>query len=159
MRRAKYSENAVLGDAHLTLPSYSPPETGRKQGLKMKTRGTPMRQLLGKTIVASMAIAIAGLLTAPLSTTASAAECNDTTSRLATILKRGKLLAGIRYDYPPNGYVDPTGQNMGFGPDMAREFAKHLGVSLEMIQTKADTRIPMNPERDHRSRHRADHPD
>ena len=102
-----------------------------------------MMQLLGKTILASMALTIAGLLATPLSNAASAAECKDTTSRLATILKRGKLLAGVRYDYPPNGYVDPTGQNMGFGPDMAREFAKHLGVSLEMIQTKADTRIPM----------------
>lgn len=95
-----------------------------------------------KLIHAWMAAAAVGMLIMGASSYARAAEC-AANSRLATILKRGKLLAGVRYDYPPNGYVDKEGKNLGFGPDIAREFAKHLGVSLELVQTRADTRIPM----------------
>jgi polar amino acid transport system substrate-binding protein len=99
-------------------------------------------QIGGRTRLSIIAV-VAGTMTLIAGNLAQAAECSANNSRLATILKRGKLLAGVRYDYPPNGYVDSAGKNMGFGPDIAREFAKHLGVSLEMIQTKADTRIPM----------------
>jgi polar amino acid transport system substrate-binding protein len=74
---------------------------------------------------------------------AAKAECDVPNSRLTAILKRGKLIAGVRFDYPPMGYVDQNGANAGFGPDIAREFAKHLGVELELVQTRSETRIPL----------------
>jgi polar amino acid transport system substrate-binding protein len=64
-------------------------------------------------------------------------------STLELIKQRGKLLAGVRFDLPPNGFVDADGQNVGFGPDIAREMAKHLGVDVEFIQTTSKTRIPL----------------
>lgn len=64
-------------------------------------------------------------------------------STLQEIQKRGKLIAGVRFDVPPNGYLDAQGNNVGFGPDIAREFAKHLGVEVEFVQTTSKTRIPL----------------
>src|SRR3546814_1899439 len=46
-------------------------------------------------------------------------------------------------DLPPNGYVSPQGENVGFGPDLAREFARHLGVELELVQVTSKNRIPL----------------
>ena len=101
----------------------------------------------------SLILAMLGAVILLAGDIAKAAECSATNSRLAAILKRGKLLAGVRYDYPPNGYVDKDGKNKGFGPDIAREFANHLGVTVEMIQTKAD-----GAEWSYRSRYRASDP-
>lgn len=64
-------------------------------------------------------------------------------STLETVQKRGKLLAGVRFDVPPIGYVDAQGNNIGFGPDIAREFAKHLGVEVEFVQVTSQNRIPL----------------
>jgi polar amino acid transport system substrate-binding protein len=64
-------------------------------------------------------------------------------STLEEIQKRGKLLAGVRYDFPPNGYIDIQGNHIGFGPDIAREFAKHLGVGIEFVQVTSKNRIPL----------------
>ena len=64
-------------------------------------------------------------------------------STLEEIQKRGKLLAGVRFDVPPNGYVDAKGNNSGFGPDIAREFARRLGVEVEFVQTTSKSRIPL----------------
>jgi polar amino acid transport system substrate-binding protein len=74
--------------------------------------------------------------------TAQAAECNANT-QISKILKRGKLLAGVRFDFRPAGYVDETGKNVGFGVDIAREFAKHLGVTVEFVQSSSQTRVPL----------------
>lgn len=71
------------------------------------------------------------------------ATAHDPESRFDAVLKRGKLLAGIRFDYPPGGYVDKDGKNVGYGPDVAREFAKHLGVQLEFVQTTSKNRFPL----------------
>ena len=64
-------------------------------------------------------------------------------STLEAIQKRGTLLAGVRYDYPPNGSIDGQGNNVGFGPDIARELAKRLGVEVEFVQTTSKNRIPL----------------
>ena len=64
-------------------------------------------------------------------------------STLQAIQERGKLLAGVRFDAPPLGYVDAQGNNVGFGPDLAREFAKHLGVEVEFVQVTSKARIPL----------------
>ncbi|MSO93409.1 MAG: transporter substrate-binding domain-containing protein [Rhodospirillales bacterium] len=75
--------------------------------------------------------------------TPSEAQQQPPTSRLDQILQRGKLLAGVRFDFPPAGYVDKDGKNVGFGVDIAREFAKRMGVEIEFVQSKAATRIPL----------------
>src|SRR3546814_11334530 len=69
--------------------------------------------------------------------------CSSDLSTLDVIRERGKLLAGVRFDAPPNGYVSPQGENVGFGPDLAREFARHLGVELELVQVTSMNRNPL----------------
>lgn len=64
-------------------------------------------------------------------------------STLEQILERGRLLAGVRFDAPPSGYVDANGNNLGFGPDIARALAARLGVDVEFVQSTSRTRIPL----------------
>lgn len=64
-------------------------------------------------------------------------------STLETIQERGRLLAGVRADVPPMGYIDIQGKPVGFGPDIARELAKHLAVQVEFVQTTSKSRIPL----------------
>lgn len=67
----------------------------------------------------------------------------DHKSTLDTIRERGHLLAAVRYDYPPSGYMDAQGEIRGYGPDVARAFAKHLGVDVKFVQETSQTRIPL----------------
>lgn len=64
-------------------------------------------------------------------------------SRLDLIKKHGKLIAGVRYDYPPYGYDDKRGRPAGFGVEAAKYFAKKLGVGLEYVQVTSKARIPL----------------
>ncbi len=66
-------------------------------------------------------------------------------TRLALIQTRGKLLAGVKYDFPPFGSVDAQGKVQGFDVDIAHEFAKRwLGNAdaVELVPVLSDTRIP-----------------
>ena len=87
-------------------------------------------------------LAISCGLLASLGGTA-AAQAEAPKSTLQAIQERGALLAGVRFDYPPNGFVDEQGKVVGYGPDLAREFARHLGVDVKFIQTTSQTRIPL----------------
>ncbi len=72
-----------------------------------------------------------------------AVHAQEQQSTLDKIRERGHLLAGVRYDYPPNGYMDAQGQVRGYGPDVARAFARRLGVEVRFVQETAQTRIPL----------------
>ncbi|MFN8487300.1 MAG: transporter substrate-binding domain-containing protein [Caldilineaceae bacterium] len=66
-------------------------------------------------------------------------------TRQAMIRRRGKLLAGVKYDFPPFGYVNPEGKVEGFDVDLAREFAERwLGQpdAVEFVPVTSETRIP-----------------
>jgi len=75
--------------------------------------------------------------------TPSYAQKDTQTSTLNKIKERGVFLAGVRFDYPPNGFVNSQGEVVGYGPDLAREFAKHLGVDVKFVQSTSQTRIPL----------------
>lgn len=74
---------------------------------------------------------------------AAASSLSQAQSTLEEVQKRGKLLAGVRFSNPPNGYIDAQGRNVGFAPDLAREFARHLGVEVEFVQVNSKNRIPL----------------
>ena len=101
-----------------------------------------MMNLTLKAVSFSAAVAAACVIGSFASGSADAQSCPPE-SRFDAIQKRGKLLAGIRFDYPPGGYVDKDGKNIGYGPDVAREFAKRLGVQLEFVQTNSRNRFPL----------------
>lgn len=58
---------------------------------------------------------------------------------------RGMLLAGVRTDFPPFGYLDPSGQPAGFDVDVARYLARALfdeDGRLEAVPVTSGSRIP-----------------
>ncbi len=64
-------------------------------------------------------------------------------STLDTIKSRGTLIAGVKYDTPPFGFVDQNNQVAGFDVDLVREIAKALGVKIDLVKVTSPTRIPM----------------
>ncbi len=67
------------------------------------------------------------------------------TSTAAHIIERGKLLAGVKYDFKPFGFVDDDNQVVGFDVDIVREFARRwLGDenAIELVQVTSSDRIP-----------------
>ena len=66
-------------------------------------------------------------------------------STLEVVKKRGKLVAGVKTDFPPFGSVDAAGKNMGFDVDMAHLFAKALfndENQVELVAVTSGNRIP-----------------
>ena len=64
-------------------------------------------------------------------------------STLDVVKKRGTLIAGVKNDYPPAGYLNSNGDWVGLDVDMAKYIAKKLGVKLQMEAVSSRTRIPM----------------
>jgi polar amino acid transport system substrate-binding protein len=66
--------------------------------------------------------------------------------QLDRVKQRGKLIAGIRNDYIPFGYLDASGRNIGFEVDIARAVAKSLFGSedaVEFVPVVASNRIEL----------------
>ena len=78
--------------------------------------------------------AIGALLTA----TSPAIAQTDT---MAKIKSKGLIVVGVKNDYRPWGFVDPSGKIVGLEIDMAQEVATRLGVKLEMIPVTAANRM------------------
>lgn len=64
-------------------------------------------------------------------------------STLDVVKERGTLVAGIKTDYPPFGYIDEKGETVGFDIDLARYIAMRLGVKLDLRPVTSANRIPM----------------
>lgn len=60
---------------------------------------------------------------------------------LQTIKSKGILVVGVKADYPPFGYLSPSGQNIGIEPEMAEDIAKRLGVKVQFVPVVAANRI------------------
>ena len=85
-----------------------------------------------RDIVRSMMTGIAALL---MLGSAQAADGVD------AIKQRGTLNVGVKADYKPFGFRDPTGNVVGIEPDLAADIAKRLGVKLELVPVGASNRI------------------
>ena len=60
---------------------------------------------------------------------------------LSAIRARGDLIVGVKNDYRPYGFVDPSGQIVGLEVDLAREVAQRIGVGLELVPVIASNRM------------------
>jgi polar amino acid transport system substrate-binding protein len=60
---------------------------------------------------------------------------------LDQIRARGRLVVGTKADYQPFGFRDAAGAIIGFEPDLARDIAATLGVTLELAPVTASNRI------------------
>jgi polar amino acid transport system substrate-binding protein len=62
---------------------------------------------------------------------------------LAAVKKRGTLVAGVKSDYEPFGFVDEKGQLAGFDIDIVKYIAGKLGVGVDLRPVTSANRIPM----------------
>jgi polar amino acid transport system substrate-binding protein len=72
-----------------------------------------------------------------LATMAAAAQADV----LDDIKKRGTLIVGVKADYKPFGFRDPSGGIIGIEPDLAADVAKKLGVKLELVPVVSANRM------------------
>lgn len=66
-------------------------------------------------------------------------------STLEVVKKRGKLIAGVKTDFPPFGTVDASGKHVGFDVDVAHRFARALfndDNQVELVAVTSGNRIP-----------------
>lgn len=57
------------------------------------------------------------------------------------IKSRGKLIVGVKADYKPFGFRDPSGAIVGIEPDLAADLAERLGVELELVPVISANRM------------------
>ena len=60
---------------------------------------------------------------------------------MASIKQKGKMVVGVKADYKPYGYIDPSGKIVGLEIDLANDIAKRLGVEIELIPVVAANRM------------------
>jgi polar amino acid transport system substrate-binding protein len=63
-------------------------------------------------------------------------------STIQRIRNRGKLIAGVKYDFKPFGFLDKDGQVVGFDVDLIQALADEWGIDVEFVQVTSSNRIP-----------------
>jgi polar amino acid transport system substrate-binding protein len=90
-----------------------------------------------RTVIAIGALSALGALLSPQ---AAFAQNQDS---IAAIKQRGKLIAGVKFDTPPFGFLNSENKPVGFDLDIVRLVAKRIGVPVEFVKVTSPTRIPM----------------
>ncbi len=67
----------------------------------------------------------------------------DAQDSVARIKERGKLLAGVKFDTPPFGFLNEKNEPVGFDLDLVRKIGERLGVPVEFVKVTSPTRIPL----------------
>jgi polar amino acid transport system substrate-binding protein len=65
------------------------------------------------------------------------------TGAITKIKERGKLLAGVKLDTPPFGFLDDKNEPAGFDIEIVRKIAARIGVPVELVKVTSATRIPL----------------
>lgn len=60
---------------------------------------------------------------------------------LDDIKSRGTLIVGVKADYKPFGFRDPSGAIVGIEPELAADVAQKLGVKLELVPVVSSNRM------------------
>lgn len=60
---------------------------------------------------------------------------------MASIKQKGKIVVGVKADYKPFGFLDPSGKIIGMEPDLAQDVANKLGVKLELVPVLSSNRM------------------
>lgn len=72
-----------------------------------------------------------------------AATAQTSQGTIVKIKERGKLLAGVKLDTPPFGFLDDKNEPAGFDIDLVRKVGARIGVPVELVKVTSPTRIPM----------------
>lgn len=94
-----------------------------------------MKKILVFMLAAIMALSLAACGKTDSETSGSAED-----SDLAYVKDKGTLVVGIT-DFEPMDYKDENGEWIGFDADMAKAFAKSLGVTAEFVEIDWDNKI------------------
>src|SRR5438046_2559420 len=70
-----------------------------------------------------------------------AASVSAQVDTLASIKQKGKIVVGVKADYKPFGFTDPSGKIVGLEIDLASDVAKRLGVQIELVPVIAANRM------------------
>ena len=60
---------------------------------------------------------------------------------MAKVKQAGKIVVGVKNDYKPWGFLDPSGKIVGLEIDLAQEVAAKLGVQVELVPVTAANRM------------------
>src|SRR5262245_7211625 len=99
-------------------------------------------------LIWSVAIAIAACAspTGSVPSKSAAMPSVPSDSYMARIQQRGKVVAGVKYDTPPFGSLNPVNNQVeGFDPDLARELAKAIlgdPTKVDLVEAISRNRIP-----------------
>jgi polar amino acid transport system substrate-binding protein len=86
-----------------------------------------------------LSAASAALILASSASMAAGMSCsNDGWNK---VMKRGKMVVGVKADYKPWGYRDTSGAIVGMEADMAKIAADAMGVELEMVAVQSSNRM------------------
>jgi polar amino acid transport system substrate-binding protein len=91
--------------------------------------------MLKRTLLGALASVVA------LGFTFAATEANADNERFKRVLERGKVVVGVKADYKPWGFRDPSGKLIGMEIDMAQDVADALGVELELVPVQSSNRM------------------
>ena len=104
----------------------------------MSLATTTRRALLALAVAVGFGAGWATPAVAQAPAAAPQAQVSDTLQR---ILREGRLRVGVRADYRPWGFRNPTGEFEGMEIQMAREVARTLGVQPEFVPVVAANRM------------------
>jgi polar amino acid transport system substrate-binding protein len=122
--------------------------------MKNKTNTRFSWMLAGLLTCTMMVLAGCGSTAPASNTTTSAAKgeqkpaisaATDLPALPAEVKKRGKLVVGVKVDYPPLGYLDKDGKNAGYEIDVVKKMAEYAFGSpdaVEFVPVNATNRIP-----------------
>ncbi|MDP7047455.1 MAG: transporter substrate-binding domain-containing protein, partial [SAR324 cluster bacterium] len=96
-----------------------------------------MSKWLGKTWKGVLLAVVASVFA--LGSVASAGQC--TNDRWNKVMKRGKIVIGVKADYKPWGYRNTSGALVGMEIDMAKDVAAAMGVKLELVPVQSSNRM------------------
>lgn len=85
---------------------------------------------------------IAGAALVALVVSGCTASGSSAPDKLQQVISAGKVRVADCLSFAPFGFMDAQGKPSGYDVDIATEMAKQLGVTLEMVDTTADNRIP-----------------
>lgn len=92
----------------------------------------PIKSLIVSATSAALILASSASLAAGMACT------NDGWNK---VMKRGKMVVGVKADYKPWGYRDTSGNIVGMEADMAKIAADAMGVELELVAVQSSNRM------------------
>lgn len=65
---------------------------------------------------------------------------HEVDGRLAHVLERGRLIVGVKTDYPPWGMLDDQGAIVGLEADLAHDLGRRLGLAVQLASVTTANR-------------------